>query len=208
MIHLPAGGSFDARDLVTYINASGRNYIIQGQQNTSFANQTKPQSLDYWLREHSPNRDTRQAENSVLDALVATGWFEIVNNLICPDTGEECKGVRLTPEALKANELRMIELHITTTDEAFVSDLNAANILGVSAGYRSTMALVAAQHIFQVVVVVASTLSSQLLSVWLADRLKKTPRQPSITINNNVTVNAQNVVQVIQQMVEEPENKK
>lgn len=97
MIHLPAGGSFDARDLVAYINASGRDYIIQGQQNTSFANHTKPQSLDYWLREHSPNRDTRQAENTVLDALVATGQFEIVNNLICPDSGEECKGVRWTP---------------------------------------------------------------------------------------------------------------
>ena len=97
MIHLPAGGSFDERDLVTHINTSGRDYIIQGQQNTSFANHTKPQSLDYWLREHSPNRDTRQAENTVLDALVATGRFEIVNNLICPDTGEKCKGVRLTP---------------------------------------------------------------------------------------------------------------
>lgn len=97
MISLPAGGSFDAQDLVTYINTSGRDYIIQGQQNTLFASHTKPQSLDYWLREHSPNRDTRQAENSVLNALVATGRFEIVNNLICPDSGEECKGVRLTP---------------------------------------------------------------------------------------------------------------
>lgn len=208
MIHLPAGGSFDARDLVAYINASGRDYIIQGQQNTSFANHTKPQSLDYWLRERSRNRDTRQAENSVLDDLVATGWFEIVNNLRCPDSEEECKGVRLTRGAQKANELRMIELHITTTDEALVSDLNAEDIRGVSAEDRPIVAFDAAERIFQVVVAVGSTLSSQLLGAWLADRLKKTPGQHSITINNHITINAQNVVQVIRQIVDKQDNKK
>lgn len=95
MIDLPYGGTFDEHDLVAHIQASGRDYIIQGQQAVSLDDHTKPQSLDYWLRQFGDNPNTKQAENSVLDALVATGLFEIVNDLICPDSGERCKGVRL-----------------------------------------------------------------------------------------------------------------
>lgn len=95
MIDLPYGGAFDEHDLVAYIRASGRDYIIQGQQAVSLDEHTKPQSLDYWLRQFGKNPNTKQAENSVLDALVATGLFEISKNLICPDTGERCKGLRL-----------------------------------------------------------------------------------------------------------------
>lgn len=208
MIRLPAGGSFDVRDLVIYITTSGRDYIIQGQQNTSFVNHTKRRSLDYWLRERTPNRDTRQAENSVLDALVATGRFEIVDNLICPDSGEECKGVRLTPQFQRADEPRMLEIHVTTTDGEFESDLNAANIQGISAECRPIMAFDSAGHIFQVVVTVASTMAGRVLGKWLADRIARDPGQSQITINNHVTINAQNVTQVIQQIVDEPDRKK
>lgn len=205
MIHLPAGGSFDPRDLVAYIRSVRRAYIIQGQQNASFENHTKPHSLDYWLRERSRNRDTRQAENSVLDALVATGWFEIVDDLRCPDSDEECKGVRLTRQG---NELVIIELNITTTDETFVSDLNAAGIQDIRAEYRPIMAFDSAEHFFQVVVTVASTMAGRVLGKWLADRIARDPSQSKITINNHVTINAQNVTQVIQQIVDEPDRKK
>ena len=95
MIQLPSGGQFDENDLVTYIQATGRNSIIQGQQNATLANHTKQESLDYWLRQFATNQDTRQAENAVLDALAAAGLFEIINDLECPETGEICKGVRL-----------------------------------------------------------------------------------------------------------------
>lgn len=96
MISLPYGGSFNERDLVAHIRASGRTYIIQGQQTCSFANHDKPQSLDYWLRHRfASNRDTKQAENSVVADLVATGLFVVVRRLRCPDKGTYCKGIRL-----------------------------------------------------------------------------------------------------------------
>lgn len=101
MIRLPFGGHFDEHDLVSYIRASGRDYIIQGQQAVARARHTKPQSLDFWLRQFAPNPDTKQAENSVLENLVATKLFVIVAELRCPDSGGRCKGIRLTPYAAK-----------------------------------------------------------------------------------------------------------
>jgi hypothetical protein len=95
MVKLPYGGQFDENALMLHIKASGRNYIIQGQQSLSHINHTKPQSLDYWLRQFASNPDTKQAENSVLDALVATGLFRIEDGLDCPDSGKQCKGLRL-----------------------------------------------------------------------------------------------------------------
>ena len=95
MIYLPYGGAFDEHDLVSHIRTSGRDYIIQGQQALSLNEHTKPNSLDYWLRQFGNNPNTKQAENSVLDALVATGLFVIITNLVCPDSGKRCKGLRL-----------------------------------------------------------------------------------------------------------------
>ncbi len=95
MIDLPYGGEFDEHDLVAYIRASGRDYIIQGQQAVSRDEHKKPKSLDYWLRQFGNNPNTKQAENSVLDALVSTGLFKIINKLMCPDSGLRCKGLRL-----------------------------------------------------------------------------------------------------------------
>ena len=95
MIELPYGGQFDEKELVGYIQSSSRDYIIQGQQASTQNNHSKPQSLDYWLRQFAANHDTKQAENSVLEALVATGRFQIVNKLVCPDSGRYCKGLRL-----------------------------------------------------------------------------------------------------------------
>jgi len=95
MIDLPYGGQFDEYDLVAYIRASGRDYIIQGQQSVSKKEHTKPQSLDYWLRQFGDKEDTKQAENSVMNNLEATGLFKQASKLVCPDSGVRCKGLRL-----------------------------------------------------------------------------------------------------------------
>jgi hypothetical protein len=97
-IELPHGGpgaGFRLSELVAHVQHSGRDYIIQGQQNCALEEHTKPHSLDVWLRKgYASRKDTRQAVNRVVDALVATGEFEIAY-LPCPDSGRRCKGLRL-----------------------------------------------------------------------------------------------------------------
>jgi len=97
-IVLPHGGpaaSFPVHALVAYIRNTGRDYIIQGQQQCSLAAHTKRHSLDSWLRKnYARNPDTKQAVNRVIVDLVSTGLFT-VQRLICPDSGRICKGIRL-----------------------------------------------------------------------------------------------------------------
>jgi hypothetical protein len=95
MIQLPEGGSFDERSLVAHIHATGRDYIVQGQTACARDNHPKPSSLDYWLRQHGDEQDTKQANNEVVGALVATGLFRESNSLQCPDSGQTCKGLVL-----------------------------------------------------------------------------------------------------------------
>lgn len=96
MINISAGTPFDEHELVTHIRASGRDYIIQGQQDCAFANHTKPHSFDYWLRQNFANNpDTKMGTNSVVAELVATGLFTVVARLRCPDSGIRCKAIRL-----------------------------------------------------------------------------------------------------------------
>jgi hypothetical protein len=97
-IELPHGGP-GARlyvdDLIKHLRESGRDYIIQGQTNSSSANHPKPNSLDAWLRKKcTSGSDTKQAVNDVIDQLIATRLFK-VERLRCPDTGRFCKGIRL-----------------------------------------------------------------------------------------------------------------
>jgi len=98
-INLPHGGpgaGFRVSELVTHIRSTARDYIIQAQQNVTLAKHTKPQSLDVWLRTNfASNPDTKQAVNKVVEALVATGQFEVVWGLPCPDSGRSVKGLRL-----------------------------------------------------------------------------------------------------------------
>lgn len=96
MIDLPYGGQFDEFQLVEHIRATGRRYIIQGQNACSLEDHPKPNSLDYWLRQFASCPDTKQAENSVIDALVETGLFLLSKNLECPDSGRLCKGLVLS----------------------------------------------------------------------------------------------------------------
>jgi hypothetical protein len=98
-IDLPYGAPGDRfllSALVGHIRSTGRDYIIQGQQHCTFDEHTKPQSLDMWLRsECTSRRDTCQAVNELVDALVATGLVEVVEGLTCPDSGRRVKGLRL-----------------------------------------------------------------------------------------------------------------
>jgi hypothetical protein len=96
MINLPQGGSFSPLLLLAHMRGNHMAYIIQGQQKVAFLNHTKPNSLDYWLRTNfAQDKDTKQAENFVIDELVATGSFVIDINLRCPDSGRRAKGLRL-----------------------------------------------------------------------------------------------------------------
>ena len=96
IIWLPFGGSFPVNELVEYVESSGRNYIIQGQTKSSFADHAKHQSLDYWLRVNfAKNKNAMLANNSVIEQLVNTGLFQEGKSFICPDKGTLCKGVKL-----------------------------------------------------------------------------------------------------------------
>ena len=96
-IKTPYGSSFSVRDLLDHIRVSGRTYIIQGQKVCSFTNHKKPSSLDYWLRGYyANNKNTKQAENLVIERLVKTGLFR-EGRFKCPDSGKICKGIEIVP---------------------------------------------------------------------------------------------------------------
>jgi len=87
--------SFTTEDLKNYIRESGRDFIIQGQQQCMLEDHSKLLSLDYWLRmNYAGNPNIRQAVNSVIADLVGTGEFE-EGRFACPETGRMCKGVRI-----------------------------------------------------------------------------------------------------------------
>jgi len=98
-IELHRGGPvvrFRVRDLIDHIEQSGRAYIVVGDVDCALADHPKPSSLDYWLRENfAKNKDTKQATNEVIRQLVATGMFEQLDGLRCPDSGQKCQGLRL-----------------------------------------------------------------------------------------------------------------
>jgi hypothetical protein len=70
-------------------------YIIQGQQNTSYENHSKKLSLDYWIRTIANNSNTKQATNNVINQICDTGLFEVIEDLTCPEMQNPCKGIRL-----------------------------------------------------------------------------------------------------------------
>ena len=98
-IDLPHGGpgaGFNVSDLVQYIDATERDYIITGDVDCALADHPRPSSLDYWLREKfARNKETKQATDPVIRRLVSTGWFERVEDLRCPDTGQKSAGLKL-----------------------------------------------------------------------------------------------------------------
>lgn len=97
--------SFNSDDLKKHIQRMGKNYIIQGQTHCSRAKHRKPNSLDYWLRDnnHRRNRNTKQADNKVIEDLVNTGGFE-EGKFRCPDSGRMCKGIKIVQRCKMPNK--------------------------------------------------------------------------------------------------------
>jgi hypothetical protein len=98
--HREPGTGFSVRELIDYMEQSGREYIIGGEVDCALVDHPKPASLDYWLRENfAANKETKQATNEVIAQLIATGLFETANDLRCPDTGIRSFGLRLKADA-------------------------------------------------------------------------------------------------------------
>lgn len=97
-IELPYGApgeGFMISYLVTYLQESRKDYIIQGQVNCSLADHPKPNSLDVWFRKHFTSRqDTKQATNDLLREIIKTGLFK-EGMFTCPDSGRKCKGIKI-----------------------------------------------------------------------------------------------------------------
>jgi hypothetical protein len=94
--HREPGTGFSVRELVDYMEQSGREYIIGGEADCAFVDHPKPASLDYWLRENfAADKETKQATDEVLAQLIATGFFELADDLSCPDSGTRSFGLRL-----------------------------------------------------------------------------------------------------------------
>ena len=89
------GLAFDEQELIDAIKGAGKTFMIQGQRVIKFGGHPKPESLDVWLRERfSKKKDTKLADNYVVDALVETGKF-IATKEYCPTSGRLCKAIRL-----------------------------------------------------------------------------------------------------------------
>ncbi|MRV73554.1 hypothetical protein GJ700_17720 [Duganella sp. FT92W] len=87
--------AFDEQELIDFISATGKSYVVQGQRIKTLAKHTNPNSLDVWLRKRFPKmQDTKLADNYVIDALVETGKLAATKE-ICPDSGRMCKAIRL-----------------------------------------------------------------------------------------------------------------
>jgi len=93
-IKLLGNVEFPMDSLVNYLKGINRFYIIQGQSKCKFTEHTKPNSLDYWLRNNfAKNKDTMQATNDVINQLIQTRIF-VLDTLICPDSNRKCKGIK------------------------------------------------------------------------------------------------------------------
>ena len=114
--HSP-GDSFDTDDLKKYIRSFDRNYIIQGDVEDSLVRHKKPQSLDYWLRTHSRNPDTKQAVNELIITLIKTGEFRR-GHFTCPDSGEDnVQGIRLSKKDEFKSLRNLVQSHSRTSHE-------------------------------------------------------------------------------------------
>jgi len=88
--------TFHVGVLLRYLVKTGRFYIVQGQQHVILDRHTKPNSLDYWIRKNiAKNKDTAQATSEVINQLINTGIFEIDDNLMCPDSKNNCNGIKI-----------------------------------------------------------------------------------------------------------------
>jgi hypothetical protein len=108
-LELVTGEVIPVADLVETLKLERRKHIVQGQTIKPLSAHPKPRSLDYWLRARSRHPNTKLADNGVLEQLVATGLFELQNDIECPDSGRKCKGLTLqrpprSPKRLKKQD--------------------------------------------------------------------------------------------------------
>ncbi|MBN1552226.1 hypothetical protein JW979_12200, partial [bacterium] len=76
---------FTTDELKEYIRKSGRDYIIQGQEECRRSEHSSPHSLDCWLRDnYADYPDRKQATNPLIEDLVETGEFG-EGKFRCPD---------------------------------------------------------------------------------------------------------------------------
>jgi hypothetical protein len=95
----------------------------------------------------------------------------------------------------------MLELHVFTTDQDLVDDLNAAGIEGVRADYRPTMAYDTMEHLCEIVLSAMTVEGLKLAGIMIADRLRRKP--PSRMDINHITINGDNnVVTIINNFIE------
>jgi hypothetical protein len=108
-IELPYGApgeGFSVSYLITYLQASNKDFIIQGQRTCCLADHPKPNSLDVWLRRNFTSRqDKKQATNELMHEIIKTGLFE-EGWFTCPDSGRKCKGIRLSRSPRTRNSFR------------------------------------------------------------------------------------------------------
>jgi hypothetical protein len=95
----------------------------------------------------------------------------------------------------------MLKISVITTDQTFVKDLNSAAIEGVRADHRPTMAYDSAEHVLEIVITAATSVGLKLVADWLLARLKNAPPPTQLTINSQ-TINAENVVTVINNYID------
>jgi len=88
------------------------------------------------------------------------------------------------------------QIKVITTDPDFVADLKIANIEGIEAFYRPTMAFDTAEHIFQIVVQGSATVALNLFSAWLYDRIKS-HKAKKMLLNNQDVVSAPDKITTI-----------
>jgi hypothetical protein len=108
-IELPYGApgeGFSVDYLVTYLQASNKEFIIQGERACNLDDHPKPHSLDVWLRKNFTSRpDKKQATNDLVHEITRTGLFK-EGWFTCPDSGRRCKGIRLAPDPRSRNSTR------------------------------------------------------------------------------------------------------
>ncbi len=90
------GAKFNAVELKKHMQKNNLKCIVLGAEECTLAQHKKPESLDYWLRNHKNTRyeDTMQAVTKVIGQLVNTGMF-YETQCTCPTTGKHCNGLAL-----------------------------------------------------------------------------------------------------------------
>ncbi len=97
--------------------------------------------------------------------------------------------------------MRMLEINIMTTDQTFVEGLNSAEIEGVRAEYRPTMAYDSAEHICEIVVTAIGSTALKLAAEWIIARWKK-EKPKEACVNNQIFNNAEQITNIVNNFIE------